>query len=61
MTMCVCNICRLRDTCEKVAQRQFSDQWKQGRVECIPVEWRTGLHLDNGTLFSLDLYLIVVV
>ena len=33
-----------------MAKRQFEDQWRQGRVEFIPVEWRTWLQLDKGRL-----------
>jgi len=49
------SVCSLRDTCQKVAKKQFEDQWRQGRVEFIPVEWRTWLQLDKGGLKSFNL------
>ena len=42
--------CRLREKCHKVARKQFKEQWRGGRVEYIPVEWRTWLQLDKGEL-----------
>lgn len=45
----------LREKCQKVAQKQFKDQWRGGRIEFIPVEWRTWLQLDKGLVDSLTL------
>ena len=44
-----CLLCSFRDATFKVARGNFSDEWNQKRVEFIPVEWRSGLSLDNGT------------
>ena len=50
--MCFCSF---RDTCTKVAKKNFADDWKEKRVEFIPVEWRTWLSLDKGTVGREDL------
>uniref|UniRef100_A0A1X7VN80 DDHD domain-containing protein n=1 Tax=Amphimedon queenslandica TaxID=400682 RepID=A0A1X7VN80_AMPQE len=43
----------LRDTCRQTALKHFPDQWKNKRVEFIPIEWRTWLTLDQGAVASI--------
>lgn len=44
-----CNI-SLRETCMTTAQKHFPLKWKEKRVEFVPIEWRTWLTLDQGSL-----------
>jgi phospholipase DDHD1 len=43
----------LRETSTTVANKHFSDYWKAKRVEFIPIEWRTWLKLNEGTVASI--------
>ena len=43
-----CMLRSFRDATFKVAKTNFADEWNKKRVEFIPVEWRSGLSLDNG-------------
>jgi hypothetical protein len=48
--MCFCaSAFSFREASTKVAKNSFGDCWNEKRVEFIPVEWRTGLSLDEGT------------
>ena len=38
----------MRDATNKVIKKHFKDSFKDGRVEFIPVEWRSSLKLDEG-------------
>ena len=42
----------LRETCSQVAKKHFAESWQKGRVEFLPVEWRTWLSLDKGQLMK---------
>ncbi len=55
--VCVC-VCRFREACGKVAKSNFADMWNEKRVEFIPVEWRSGLSLDNGSHGNMHMHII---
>ena len=42
---------RFSEVVEKVAKKNFPECWNNKRVEFIPVDWRTGLTLDSGSIF----------
>ena len=37
-----------REVVTKVAKKNFSESWRDKRVEFLPVDWRTWLTLDKG-------------
>ena len=39
--------------CSDIAKKHFKDQWEGGRVEFIPVEWRSMLTLDRGMVETI--------
>jgi hypothetical protein len=41
---------RLRCGSKQIAEKYFADENKKGRVEFVPVEWRSSLKLDEGVL-----------
>ena len=43
-----------REVTTKVAKKYFNESWNAKRVEFIPVDWRTGLTLDNGICVCCD-------
>jgi len=44
---------KLRDATNKVIERHFKDTFKDGRVEFLPVEWRSSLKLDEGLVQAI--------
>ena len=43
-------IFRLRCGSKKMAEKYFEEENKKGRVEFVPVEWRSSLRLDEGVM-----------
>ena len=43
-------IFRLRCGSKKMAEKYFEEENKKGRVEFVPVEWRSSLKLDEGVM-----------
>jgi phospholipase DDHD1 len=41
---------RLRCGSKQIAEKYFADENKKGRVEFVPVEWRSSLKLDEGVI-----------
>ena len=52
---------RFREKCQKVGKKQFQEQWREGRVEFIPIEWRTWLQLDKGELLLSSNHILLIV
>lgn len=49
-THSLCFFPRMRDTARKIEEKYFSNL--ATHVEFLPVEWRSKLTLDGGTLFD---------
>ena len=47
---CICFVFRLRCGSKQIAEKYFADENKKGRVEFVPVEWRSSLKLDEGVM-----------
>jgi phospholipase DDHD1 len=43
----------LKNTCTELANKHFKHQWEGGRVEFLPVEWRSMLTLDRGIVETI--------
>ena len=41
---------RLRCGSKQIAEKYFAEESKKGRVEFVPVEWRSSLKLDEGVI-----------
>ena len=55
------NLCSFREACTQVAKKNFAEQWKKGRVEFIPLDWRTSLTLDEGLCVFVCVFVCVCV
>eukprot|EP00112_Aurelia_sp_Birch-Aquarium-sp1_P003732 Seg142.1 transcript_id=Seg142.1/GoldUCD/mRNA.D3Y31 product="Phospholipase DDHD1" protein_id=Seg142.1/GoldUCD/D3Y31 len=44
---------KLREATEKARKKNFKDSFKNGRVEFFPVEWRSSLKLDEGSVEAI--------
>ena len=45
-----CFTSRLRCGSKEIAEKYFEGESKNGRVEFVPVEWRSSLKLDEGVI-----------